>query len=582
MHTQRRIQRAFILSSFLLSSFAAAAGTQTHFAPTECIESATAVELNHLLKTGGAGTNVVLCPYAQVSVDPHGPPITFTAPRQSIYTRGFPEDHSRATVVIENEEGHYSGDLATAIKADCDACRGAIVRNLHVDGGREMLGGVEGGDALIVVGGTGGEQEVRSVDACAARGFAIIHASEGAKGACRDTVISDNVVHTAGDAPLDAFLNSELVRLRDGSPAYRGQERPGQWTDGISVACAHSTVTENTIRDVSGVGIAVRGSPGTQVSQNTIVARDRDLLVGISLVANPIFHNVLAGLGGVVVRENRIHAASAMIRVGISTGAGVWATDEIIGDHEVPFGSEIVRNRISSYSGYYAYAVALSDARGLIVEDNAISASIWGFETTACYDRPTFVLPTPLLRDPRSVMGNLQPSFADKHFGFLLCVGPGTASSSFEMSRHQINDASMRSYHMGPPSRRNGGKNGRGKGRHADIPQHEWHPEGYSSSSRASSSSFSPPSGGRMRMSRGGYERAAQRAAEREENDVYDRPSAGVPYEAPAWFPPSDKVGAVVGEVLPPSDIPIVPVKGGMRRSRRSFGRAAADADFFS
>lgn len=70
--------------------------------------------------------------------------------------------------------------------------------------------------------------------------------------------------------------------------------------------------------------------------------------------------------------ENRVHAASAMIRVGVSTGSGSWSTDEQVGDHQVPFGSEIVKNRLSSYAGYYGYAMALSDARGIIVEDNAV------------------------------------------------------------------------------------------------------------------------------------------------------------------------------------------------------------------
>lgn len=126
--------------------------------------------------------------------------------------------------------------------------------------------------------------------------------AEGEKGTCRDVSITDNVFHTSGPAPLDAFLQSELRRLRDGPPAYLGQERPGTWTDGISVACAHSTVADNTIRDVSGVGIALRGAQGTQVYQNTVVARDRDMLVGIALVANPKVKAKAGELGGVVVR----------------------------------------------------------------------------------------------------------------------------------------------------------------------------------------------------------------------------------------------------------------------------------------
>ncbi|GAA5927811.1 hypothetical protein JCM1841_005766 [Sporobolomyces salmonicolor] len=49
---------------------------------------------------------VVLCPYAQVSLDPHGPPITVTAARQSLHTAG-----------IESHKGHHDGNETTAIKA---------------------------------------------------------------------------------------------------------------------------------------------------------------------------------------------------------------------------------------------------------------------------------------------------------------------------------------------------------------------------------------------------------------------------------------------------------------------------------
>nr|CRX78995.1 hypothetical protein ls5930a1_00061 [Leucosporidium scottii] len=467
----------FALALLSLPSFAAA-WRQQRFSnepaktTADCIDSASATEINHLLRTGGIGTEIILCPYAHVVIDPHGAPITFTAARQSIYTEGSPEDHTRATITIENDKGHYSGDLTTAIRADCEQCRGVQIHNLHVDGGRVELGGLEGGDALIVVGGAQGEQEVRAVDAWAARGYAILHADEGPQGTCTGVTITENTFHAAGDAPLDLMLNSELVRLRDGTPPYRGIERPGQWTDGISVACAQSTVSENSIRDISGVGIMLRGAHGSQITQNTIVARDRDMLVGISIVAHPVFTRRAAHVGGVIVRENRIHAASAMIRVGIATGAGVWSTDELIGDHEIAFGSEIVKNRLSSYTGYFAYAIAISDARGIVVNGNAISASIWGFETSACYERPHFAMPTPLIRDARSVIGSLQSEFKDQHFGFLLCVGPGTLSSSHELSRHQINDAYVAAHN----GRRGFGRGVGAAGRHATIPEGEASP----------------------------------------------------------------------------------------------------------
>lgn len=65
---QRRVQRALSLALSSLFLSVVAAGSQTHFAPSECIESATGQEINHLLKSGGEGTAIVLCPYAQVLV----------------------------------------------------------------------------------------------------------------------------------------------------------------------------------------------------------------------------------------------------------------------------------------------------------------------------------------------------------------------------------------------------------------------------------------------------------------------------------------------------------------------------------
>jgi len=176
-----RSSRGLVLASLTTLAYASShqgynpPSSQTHFSSSDCLDSATVHDINTLLRTGGEGAAVALCPFAQVSIDPTGKPITFTAPRQSIFTQGYPEDHSRATIAIESDPAF--GDLTTAIKADCDACRGVSIKALHVDGGREQLGGVEGGNALILVGGKVGEQEVRHVDAYNARGYAIIHAS---------------------------------------------------------------------------------------------------------------------------------------------------------------------------------------------------------------------------------------------------------------------------------------------------------------------------------------------------------------------------------------------------------------------
>lgn len=171
--------RSLPLSTLVLLALldlSAASQTPLLHKNSDCLHSASAAQINHLLRTGGAGAEIILCPEAHIAIDPHGVPITFTAAKQSIYTLGLPEDHSRATIQMVHPKGHFNGDLTTAIKADCDECSGVVIKNVYVDGGRGEMGGLEGGDALILVGGLVGEQEVRHVEASSARGYAVVHA----------------------------------------------------------------------------------------------------------------------------------------------------------------------------------------------------------------------------------------------------------------------------------------------------------------------------------------------------------------------------------------------------------------------
>ena len=444
----RRLSATSLALSWLLAAPLASAtgkvspraGAQHRLHPSAdvCLPSPTVHAINNILARGGAGTAVVLCPNSRLEIDAAGRPITFTAPGQALYTLGFPEDDSRATIALVDPMGESGAHgLATVVQADCDACAGARVRSLVVDGGRRELGGVEGGGALIVIGGDGiGTAEVRAVEAREARGFAVVHISEGSKGLCHGASVTDSFLHSSGDEPTDASLAGELLALRDGPPPWRGQERAGLFTDGLSVACANAFIHGNIITDVSGVGIALRGAYSSQVTGNSVTARGRDLLAGIALVANPKL--VRPRSGGVVVRENRIHARSAFIRIGLAVGTGAWATDSLPGSHDVPAGSEVVSNRFSSDRGFFGYALAVSDAKGIVVEGNSISAVISGYQTAACYLRPQFALPTPLLRDPASSTGLFQKEFEPIPFGFLLCVGPGGQGQAGALARHQI------------------------------------------------------------------------------------------------------------------------------------------------
>jgi hypothetical protein len=65
-----------------------------------------------------------------------------------------------------------------------------------------------------------------------------------------------------------------------------------------------------------------------------------------------------------------------MIRVGLSTGSGAWSTDELPGSHQIPYRSSIVHNRFTSMNGYYGYVMALSDATGLQILENAVRCAV--------------------------------------------------------------------------------------------------------------------------------------------------------------------------------------------------------------
>lgn len=168
---------ALLASTTSISARAPQVPFQNKSGPSECIQEATAESINESLRYFGPGARIALCENAHVVIEPHGEPITFTGPDQSIYTVGLPEDHTRATITIESEKGLRAGDLATVIKADCSTCRGIKIASLHIDGARDLLGPVEGGDAMILLGGDRGEQELRHVDAWGARGYAVVHAS---------------------------------------------------------------------------------------------------------------------------------------------------------------------------------------------------------------------------------------------------------------------------------------------------------------------------------------------------------------------------------------------------------------------
>ena len=68
------------------------------------------------------------------------------------------------------------------------------------------------------------------------RGWSAIHTIEGDKNSCSTSFVTNNQVGPAGHAPSGAAQFK-----RDSTGTYA----PGQWADGLSIACSNSTVTGN-------------------------------------------------------------------------------------------------------------------------------------------------------------------------------------------------------------------------------------------------------------------------------------------------------------------------------------------------
>lgn len=128
-------------------------------------------------------------------------------------------------------------------------------------------------------------------------------------------LITGNTVGPCGNSPSN------------GKQFKRGDDQvyvPQQWADGISIACKGSTVQGNTIVDATDGGIVIFGAPGSVVSGNTIIARQRRPLGGINLVDYSPFQG---SFDGTVVEKNLIFADSNMIKTGIALGGMVWGSD---------------------------------------------------------------------------------------------------------------------------------------------------------------------------------------------------------------------------------------------------------------
>ena len=233
--------------------------------------------INSLFAGGGADTVVNLCQNAKISLTG---PIQFTAARQVLQTAGQPTAQGRATLQL------VSGGSSALVYATGDNLEAVQLRSVIFDGNRCGLGRiVDGSSAIIEMGGNNHNQVVMHVKAFDPRGWSAFHAIEGYQNYCSSMQIKNNHFGPAGHAPTGSaqFRKRHLVKLtkrQNGGQQYS----PGEWADGISLACKNSVVTNNYIEDATDGGIVLFGAPGSTISGNRIESLKETLLGGVNLV----------------------------------------------------------------------------------------------------------------------------------------------------------------------------------------------------------------------------------------------------------------------------------------------------------
>jgi hypothetical protein len=150
---------------------------------------------------------------------------------QVLQTLGLPTGSTRAILRITNP------NITCAIWANQAYTSNIQVLNIQIDGNRANLGWVSNGLALVEMGGNGHGQIIDRSAVFEPRGWSAVHAIEGDQNTCTGFVATNNQVGPAGHAPSGAAQFK-----RDSTGTYA----PGQWADGLSIACANSTIRGNT------------------------------------------------------------------------------------------------------------------------------------------------------------------------------------------------------------------------------------------------------------------------------------------------------------------------------------------------
>ncbi|GEM08066.1 bulb-type lectin domain containing protein [Rhodotorula toruloides] len=316
-----------------------------HSRPDGGPEHENGAAISALFANGGPGTTVFLRPRATYVLYSQ---IDMSHPGTTLATEGYPEFESGNQAILETRGEKESSAVRMFNLPRC------ALKRVHVRGCRGWgstapteeekerwkkegrMGWLEGGGALVWMGGPEAHEQI--VEGCRLedpRGWTCVHLVDFAQ-RCR---VVNNFVGPSGQ-------QGELVTV----PLLR----------------TILLTAGNTVFDATDGAIVLFCAPGTVCTDNTIIARERNLLGAINMVDDFPFDRDFTETR---VIANKIKTEGAFIRVAIAGGPTSW--DPWGPHHTLNYGGHVLHNLIGP--GQFGYGITLSGVDNFTILGNTLA-----------------------------------------------------------------------------------------------------------------------------------------------------------------------------------------------------------------
>ena len=373
--------------------------------------------ITSLFYYGGANTVINLCASAQISLTNA---VFFWGTGQTLQTVGLPTGSTRATLTVTGQ------NQTCAIYGAQAGNDYATLQNVIINGNRPAMGIYASGLASIELGGNNAGHKVTNIWSYEPRAWSAMHMIEGTNLACSASTVTNSQFGPCGHAPSGADQFRRMKRMTRQSKRDTGTYSPGEWADGISMACQGSTVSGNTITDATDGAIVVFGAPGSSITGNHIIAESRNLLGALNGVDFGPFNGEYTGT---VVSGNTVDARNAMIKTGIALGPLAWGVYQQYSSDYFNYDGTWTGNTFTTTgaNGYFNFGIAISGHKNpTVLKNNFVNANFGGVQSSSClYGTPNV---QPLILSAPTVSGQtVQSDFVVQSAGWELaiCYAPG-------------------------------------------------------------------------------------------------------------------------------------------------------------